>query len=90
MFINSGIPGTNASNLTCGSWTKFPIAAYLNVVIPYPTQGIIELWVNTLEILHGEFLAEHPLVEGHRKARVDELAVVESHGDETPDEFEVS
>ena len=32
--------------------------------------------------LHRQFPVQHPLVERHREAGVDELAVVQGHGDE--------
>ena len=65
------------------------IISHLNIVILNPIEGVVELRINALQVLHGEFLAQHPLIEGHCEARVDELAVVEGHGNEATDELKV-
>lgn len=44
----------------------------------YPHKGVVKLRVHGLQVLDGEFLAHHLLVEGHAEAIVDELAVVQS------------
>lgn len=50
----------------------------LYIVVPDPAKGIVELRINGLQVLHGEFFVEHPLVEWHREARVDEFPMVQS------------
>lgn len=43
-----------------------------------PDKGVVELRVNGLQVLGGQLLAQHLLVERHAEAIVDELPVVES------------
>ena len=45
------------------------------VALPDPDEGVVELWVDGLQVLQEQLLVEHALVEGQREARVDELAV---------------
>lgn len=44
---------------------------------PDPDEGVVELWVDGLQVLDGQLLAQHLLVEGHAEAVVDELAVIQ-------------
>ena len=54
-----------------------------------PYQRAVVLRIYRLNVLHGEFPVEHPLVERHGEAGVDELSMVEGHGYEAPDKLEV-
>lgn len=42
---------------------------------PNPYQGVVELWVNGLQVFEDQLLVQHALVERQREAGVDELAV---------------
>lgn len=63
--------------------------ALVDAVVAHPHQRIVELRIDRLNIFGCQLLVQHPLVERHGEAAVDEAAVVERHGDEAPDELEV-
>jgi len=41
-----------------------------------PHQGVVEFWVDGLQVLYGWLLSQHLLVERHAEAVVYELAMV--------------
>lgn len=52
-------------------------------------QRVVVFRIDGLDVLHGQLLVEHPLIEGQRKAGVDEFSVIESHRDKATNELEV-
>ena len=51
---------------------------YLYIVVSDPAKRIVKFRVNRFKVLHGELFVQHPLVERHGEAGVDELAMVKS------------
>lgn len=43
--------------------------------VPDPYKGVVELWVNRLQIFEDELLVQHAFVERQGEACVNELAV---------------
>lgn len=63
--------------------------ALIDIVILYPDERVVELRVDRLDVLDGQLLVQHALVEGHGEPAVDEPAMVQGHRDEASDELEV-
>lgn len=42
---------------------------------PYPDEGVIKFGVDRFQILNGQFLAQHTLVEWQRETSINKLAM---------------
>ena len=68
---------------------QLQVVVGVEIVLANPEETVEELGVERLQIVHGQWFAQHSLVEGQTEAIVDELAVIEGHGDEATDEAKV-